>query len=116
MPESKDQPFKRLPNRPSVEAEAFVQRGPVAVPEVPIQAKEGPAPERPAKPAKKSGFTYKHLERNNELLKDLSNLLDRNMGDLIDEAIEGMIDEWKRQAAQNRNVPVSMIEQLVNRL
>jgi hypothetical protein len=111
MPDAKDPLYKRVPNRASVEVEAFVQRGPAAASETQAVVRSLP----PAEPEKKTGLTYKHKERNNALLKDLGNLLGRNMGELLDEAIEGMLETWKQEAATKRNVPVTMIEQLLER-
>jgi hypothetical protein len=60
------------------------------------------APERPAAPAREGRglkerrgvASYKHKEINHERLRRLAYRLDRNMGDMLDEALERMFPEW----------------------
>jgi hypothetical protein len=41
--------------------------------------------------------SYKHKEINHERLRRLAYRLDRNMGDMLDEALERMFPEWISQ-------------------
>ena len=41
--------------------------------------------------------SYKHKEINHERLRRLAYRLDRNMGDMLDEALERMLPEWIAQ-------------------
>jgi hypothetical protein len=51
-------------------------------------------------------MTYKHLESNYKKLKKVAALLDRNMGDLIDEALNAKMPEWQ-QAVRDLNDDLS---------
>jgi hypothetical protein len=63
------------------------------------------APERPVAPAREGRgqkerrgvASYKHKEINHERLRRLAYRLDRNMGDMLDEALERMFPEWIAQ-------------------
>lgn len=96
-------PFGK-PSRPT-DAERFVEEGASALRQPPEPEPKLPppavAPARPATPAadtqRRSVNSYKHKEINHLRLKRLSQDLDRNMGDMLDEALEAKFAEWLAQ-------------------
>ncbi|NUN02030.1 MAG: hypothetical protein HUU41_13015 [Bryobacteraceae bacterium] len=92
-------PFGR-PNRPA-DPSRFVEEGTAALRPAPEplpapspQPQSPPAPGAATDPGRRAVSSYKHKEINHLRLKRLSQNLDRNMGDMLDEALEAKFAEW----------------------
>jgi hypothetical protein len=94
------------PNRPADPAR-FVEEGTAAL-RVPAEAADRESAPPAVSPAaapptvqpdhqRRAVNSYKHKEINHMRLKRLSQDLDRNMGDMLDEALEAKFSEWLAQ-------------------
>jgi hypothetical protein len=109
MPESKfPKPVGGLPARG--DASAFLNRdfgSPASIPPERQPAEQPPGlvvpPVRRGRPRAgemKIPITYKHRESNFRILKKISQRLEIPIGDLLDEAIETRLPEWKARIAE----------------
>ena len=67
------------------------------VPETAAERLPAPARDVRVQKERRGVASYKHKEVNHERLRRLAYRLDRNMGDMLDEALERMFAEWIAQ-------------------